>query len=86
MSTEVYFSDSQMDCSCAICLESTSLSEANVENSLERSGSIFLPCAHLFHRSCAVQWLKIKASCPVCRIHVNINPIIYDNRVEGVIV
>ncbi|CAO2838655.1 unnamed protein product [Amaranthus hypochondriacus] len=26
-------------------------------------------CKHRFHRDCLIEWLKLNATCPVCRIH-----------------
>ena len=42
---------------CAICL-------VNLENNdkIRR-----LPCKHLFHSDCVMNWFKERMSCPVCR-------------------
>ena len=31
---------------------------------------VVLQCAHAFHESCALPWLRIHASCPICRREV----------------
>lgn len=30
-----------------------------------------LPCAHLFHTRCLMNWLKIEKTCPICRIQLS---------------
>ena len=43
--------------SCPICL-----------NDIEQNEEVFIfPCEHLFHTNCALNWLKIKTECPLCR-------------------
>uniref|UniRef100_A0A0G4FH01 RING-type domain-containing protein n=1 Tax=Chromera velia CCMP2878 TaxID=1169474 RepID=A0A0G4FH01_9ALVE len=42
---------------CAICLEVT----------LPDSTAFALPCSHVFHQSCATEWLKRENCCPTCR-------------------
>ena len=45
---------------CSICFEA-----------VERRGDNYcLPCAHLFHLNCIVQWLRSNPICPVCRMRV----------------
>jgi hypothetical protein len=34
---------------------------------------IILNCKHIFHRLCMNSWIKMKNSCPLCRVLVNIN-------------
>ncbi|KAL6911643.1 hypothetical protein ACP4OV_000448 [Aristida adscensionis] len=47
---------------CAVCLEEL------------RAGDVLvhLPCAHRFHWSCAVPWVRAAARCPVCRAGVHL--------------
>ncbi|KAJ8627891.1 hypothetical protein MRB53_021198 [Persea americana] len=46
--------------SCTVCLE-----ELVEETQLNQ-----LPCLHLFHRDCIIQWLRQSNCCPVCRFKV----------------
>lgn len=46
---------------CAICMEDFNLNE-NAKK---------LPCKHLFHEPCVVEWLKLHGTCPVCRKNLN---------------
>jgi hypothetical protein len=32
-----------------------------------RSPLEILPCAHIYHRECIIEWLKIGKQCPTCR-------------------
>ncbi|KAG6417127.1 hypothetical protein SASPL_119278 [Salvia splendens] len=48
------------DASCCICLAKY------VNNDELRE----LPCSHLFHKDCVDKWLKINASCPLCKAEV----------------
>ncbi|KAL3745898.1 hypothetical protein ACJRO7_014921 [Eucalyptus globulus] len=45
---------------CCICLEKLNGAEKVVE----------IPCSHLFHNKCIVEWLKRNNSCPLCRCKV----------------
>ena len=44
--------------SCSICLSNLERKDTN---------PLSLPCAHIFHRSCAKPWLENHSSCPKCR-------------------
>ena len=46
--------------SCSVCLEGISVGER----------ARILPCMHQFHVDCIDTWLKMHASCPVCKIMV----------------
>lgn len=47
--------------SCSICMEVFDVNS-------DASGTINeLPCQHLFHRDCIVEWLKRSSTCPLCR-------------------
>ncbi|KAI3976467.1 hypothetical protein MKX01_008325 [Papaver californicum] len=48
------------DAECCICLTS-------YEDGAEIHG---LPCNHHFHETCIVKWLKINASCPLCKFNI----------------
>lgn len=48
------------DAECCICLSS-------YENGAELHS---LPCSHHFHTTCIVKWLKINASCPLCKYNI----------------
>ena len=46
---------------CVICLETF----ANGDK------VTILACAHLFHKDCIVDWLKVNDLCPICKYRVN---------------
>ncbi|CAL9761136.1 unnamed protein product [Musa acuminata subsp. burmannicoides] len=48
------------DADCCICLSSY------------EDGTLLLalPCNHHFHSSCIVKWLRINATCPLCKYHI----------------
>lgn len=46
--------------SCCICITDVALGESTV----------MLPCGHLFHDACVVEWLKKNNTCPVCRFEL----------------
>ncbi|KAF4354037.1 hypothetical protein F8388_002437 [Cannabis sativa] len=46
---------------CSICLEKiSSFGDC-------RSKGVEMPCSHVFHKDCIVQWLEISHLCPLCR-------------------
>ncbi|KAK9690317.1 hypothetical protein RND81_09G119400 [Saponaria officinalis] len=51
---------SRDDAACCICLE------PYIENDDLRE----LPCLHVFHTECVDNWLKINASCPLCKFEI----------------
>lgn len=51
------------DAVCCICL-------AKYENNDELRE---LPCSHFFHKACVDKWLKINATCPLCKSEVGEN-------------
>lgn len=51
------FKSSSTDTSCTICLEDFPVG----------SNVTCMPCSHIFHRQCIVEWLKNSHYCPVCR-------------------
>lgn len=53
------------DAVCCICLAKY----ANNEELRE------LPCSHFFHKDCVDKWLKINASCPLCKGEVGESPL-----------
>ncbi|KAJ0242890.1 putative RING zinc finger protein [Hirschfeldia incana] len=48
------------DADCCICLSS-------YENGTEL---VTLPCNHHFHSTCIVKWLKMNATCPLCKFNI----------------
>ncbi|GAA0148171.1 hypothetical protein LIER_07690 [Lithospermum erythrorhizon] len=58
--------------SCSICMEDFGL------------GSLAdkLPCKHLFHKSCIVEWLNRSNTCPLCRFKLPVEPRTPEKNVE----
>ena len=44
--------------SCPLCMEDYRLDDTSITQ---------LPCSHIFHEACVMQWLDLKNSCPICR-------------------
>ena len=59
MLTPVKSLDTQTD-TCGICMDDE-----------QGDGLAKLACGHIFHRECAITWLKIKLSCPTCRTELS---------------
>ncbi|CRK90847.1 CLUMA_CG004537, isoform A [Clunio marinus] len=47
---------------CSVCFDEFKLNEKGVKK---------LSCNHLYHGKCIFPWLRISASCPVCRANLN---------------
>ncbi|KAJ6289188.1 hypothetical protein OIU76_025067 [Salix suchowensis] len=45
---------------CAVCMEEISAG----------SEAIRMPCSHVYHSDCIVQWLQTSHLCPLCRYHM----------------
>ncbi|KAK9912891.1 hypothetical protein M0R45_036725 [Rubus argutus] len=52
---------------CAICMDDF---EVGIYDFEVGSYASRLPCLHIFHRHCIVEWLVIKNRCPICRYSV----------------
>lgn len=57
---------SARDCDglCCICLEELNIAEKVMA----------IPCSHLFHSRCIIEWLEMNNSCPLCRCKVEDDP------------
>jgi hypothetical protein len=53
----------QSDCnnSCVICMDNYKLDQIICE----------LPCKHIYHSECIIQWMKCKNTCPLCVSKIN---------------
>jgi hypothetical protein len=61
---------------CVICLDPYSndlLSNKEI--------SVFVPCGHLGHSVCILEWFKTRRTCMVCKNKVT-NRIIFNNRID----
>ncbi len=55
---------------CSICLETILQNQENIAN----DEVLATTCAHLFHESCLIPWLKLNSNCPNCKTPQNPNP------------
>lgn len=60
---ECVFVDKEDSKSCVVCMAEY----------LEEDTLIKLPCEHHFHAKCVTDWLRNRATCPICRKAVNNN-------------
>ncbi|KAJ3324270.1 hypothetical protein HDV06_000309 [Boothiomyces sp. JEL0866] len=51
------FSDNEEHKECPVCQDDYQIDEELVR----------LPCKHIFHPNCIINWLKLNGTCPVCR-------------------
>ncbi|KAJ3260132.1 hypothetical protein HK103_001208 [Boothiomyces macroporosus] len=51
------FSETEEHKECPVCQDDYQIDEELIS----------LPCKHIFHPSCIVNWLKLNGTCPVCR-------------------
>jgi hypothetical protein len=52
----------QSDEVCAICLD-----EFSIEGVAAAARVIRMPCSHIYHEDCIVEWLENSNMCPMCR-------------------
>ena len=66
--------DEESKSECTICKEDFYADREPDSYSIEDEGTWVeareLPCHHIFHDECIRPWLKINASCPVCRFKI----------------
>ncbi|KAL9671157.1 hypothetical protein QQ045_008723 [Rhodiola kirilowii] len=47
--------------SCSICIDDE-----------DKHEFARMPCTHLFHRECIATWLRLSATCPLCRLPMDL--------------
>ena len=55
---------------CLVCLEEQKVGGLGVK----------LPCGHLYHRACVVDWLRRHCTCPCCRFEVESDDVEYEKE------
>lgn len=55
----IYDPEKIQDSECSICME----------NYDEKSSVIKIPCNHMYHEKCILQWFENNKTCPLCRNH-----------------
>lgn len=60
------FCDSDEADNCAICQEPL-IAAAGYSDDSTSPSVVELPCRHVFHKSCVVNWLQRKNECPLCK-------------------
>nr|XP_011464192.1 PREDICTED: uncharacterized protein LOC105351491 [Fragaria vesca subsp. vesca] len=58
--------DTERQKQCVICRESLDHVE-DIEEGIDRSRLVRLPCSHLYHGDCLSKWLPMSPLCPLCR-------------------
>ncbi|KAF0921272.1 hypothetical protein E2562_003080 [Oryza meyeriana var. granulata] len=56
---------------CAVCTDALPLATTASR----------LPCGHLYHSDCIVQWLSLRNSCPVCRRSIQMLPAAFTDEI-----
>jgi hypothetical protein len=52
---------------CAVCLDDIDVKQATKVSAGYSPRLVVLPCCHVFHHGCAVQWNANHQDCPTCR-------------------
>lgn len=72
MTVKITIDDLQEDCNkeCMVCLEEHKIGTCACK----------LPCGHIYHRNCLVEWLNKHANCPFCRYELETNDPNYEKQ------